>query len=78
VIENLHTYENSSNTWHDRLKRKFPEQEFSDYASCRIYWKYPDRESNGDLVAKETEGGDRDAPVVTDGPPENKGYYIFT
>ena len=44
VIENLHTYKSSSNTWHDRLKRKFPEQEFTDYSAVRIYWKYGERD----------------------------------
>lgn len=36
IIENLHTYKNKSNTWHDRMKRKFPEEDFSEYAAVRI------------------------------------------
>ena len=41
IIENLHTYQNKQNTWHDRHKRRFPVDEFTDFASIRIYWKYP-------------------------------------
>ena len=63
IIENLHTYKNKSNTWHDRLRRKFPEEEFTEFASMRIYWKYP-----------ETAG----EPGVNNGPPDQKGYYLFT
>lgn len=46
IIENLHTYKNKSNTWHDRLKRKFPEEDFTDYAAVRVYWDYKRQESS--------------------------------
>ena len=66
IIENLHTYKNKSNTWHDRLRRKFPEEEFTDFASIRIYWKYPETESKQDEIS------------VNKGPPDQKGYFMFT
>ena len=64
IIENLHTYKNKSNTWHDRLRRKFPEEEFSDFTSIRIYWKYPE--------------GQNAEPGVNRGPPDEKGYFMFS
>jgi len=69
IIENLHTYKNKSNTWHFRLKRKFPEEDFSDFASIRIYWKYPREET-----AKSTNPEEADKAVQSEGqstgPPE--------
>jgi len=65
IIENLHTYRNKSNTWHDRQKRKFPEEDFSDFASVRIYWKYPETSETVE-------------PGVNYGPPSNKGFYMFS
>ena len=68
IVENLHTYKNKSNTWHDRLRRKFPEEEFTDFSSIRIYWKYPKIDAKSAPVE----------PGVNNGPPEEKGYFMFT
>lgn len=73
TVENLHTIKNKNNTWAERLNRKFPEKDFTDYAAVRIYWKYPDQAAyEKDL--KNSKGFD--LKKIT-GPCDKKGFYLF-
>ena len=44
LIEGLHNHKNQSNTWHERMKgnKRTNQEDFSEYASLRIYWQYED------------------------------------
>ena len=40
IIESLHTFTHENRHWHERFNLRFPEEEQSDFASIRIYWRY--------------------------------------
>ena len=48
LIENLPADKNQSNTWHDRLKKKAATENVTDFASIRIYWRYPEASKQPD------------------------------
>ena len=74
VIESLHTFTHEQRNWFERLKLRFPEQEQTDYASIRIYWKYT--HTTGDDVQMVER--DEESKEPARGPPEHKGYFLFS
>ena len=67
IIESLHTFTHENRRWQERLNLRFPEEEQSDFASLRIYWKYQAEED----VPMDEPGEEHK------GPPAHKSYFLF-
>lgn len=40
IIESLHTFTHENRSWFERFNLRFPEEDQTDFAALRIYWKY--------------------------------------
>ena len=93
IIESLHTFTHENRNWHERFNLRFPEEDQTDFASIRIYWKYKQGSQ-----AKPNDAADMDESISapqgehkistnnpmkphsgkTGGPPSEKSYYLFS
>jgi len=90
IIESLHTFTHEHRSWFERFNLRFPEEEQTDFAAVRIYWRYGERsmqappatDEDGDLDMADNASVSANT-IKTGGalskvrPPEHKGYYLF-